>query len=425
MPTKRLTEEGVKKLNVKAGTQVDFFDSGLTGLVLRVSRGHNKAEGTKTWRALYYVKDAGKTKPKTHKLGRYPHLSLKAARDKARDFLADPQKALAKAAEGSFKQVAEAFLKRHVEANGLRSEAEIRRCLIRYVYPKWQDRSFDEIRRGDVAALLDEIEDKNGARQADYVLAVVRKLCHWYQARNEHYSTPIVFGMRRTKSADRERRRILSDDEIKAAWRLAPEIHPTYGAIVKLLLLTAQRRDKLATMRWDDIDKQSVWTIQSEDREKGNAERLRLPKLAVEIIDSLPRIDGNPFVFAGSLRGRRISADVEREPPSFNSFSQRKAELDEKMLVGMPEAAAKKLREDPWVHHDLRRTAKSLMSRAGIRPDISERVLGHAIVGIERVYDRHQYDDEKANALERLAALIQLIIEPRRDRNVVSIVERL
>jgi hypothetical protein len=63
-----------------------------------------------------------------------------------------------------------------------------------------------------------------------------------------------------------------------------------------------------------------------------------------------------------------------------------------------------------WVIHDLRRTARSLLSRAGVRPDISERVLGHVIRGVEGVYDRHGYDDEKADALNRLARLIETIV---------------
>ena len=82
-------------------------------------------------------------------------------------------------------------------------------------------------------------------------------------------------------------------------------------------------------------------------------------------------------------------------------FSQRNDELDEKLG-----------HFEPWVFHDLRRTARSLMSRAGVRPDISERVLGHAIPGIAGVYDRHSYDSEKADALNRLAALVQTIVNP-------------
>jgi integrase len=67
---------------------------------------------------------------------------------------------------------------------------------------------------------------------------------------------------------------------------------------------------------------------------------------------------------------------------------------------------------DAWTIHDLRRTARSLMSRAGVRPDIAERVLGHVQAGVEGVYDRHTYHDEKADALARLATLIETILNP-------------
>ena len=65
-----------------------------------------------------------------------------------------------------------------------------------------------------------------------------------------------------------------------------------------------------------------------------------------------------------------------------------------------------------WTLHDLRRTAKTLMARAGVRPDISERVLGHVIAGVEGTYDRHSYADEKRDALEKLAEMIERILSP-------------
>jgi integrase len=153
--------------------------------------------------------------------------------------------------------------------------------------------------------------------------------------------------------------------------------------------LTAQRRDKVATMKWDDI-KDGVWVIRSEKREKSNAGSLRLPQAVLDIIERQPRLAGNPHIFpAGKGDG------------PFNSFSQRKEELDAK-LPRMP----------GWVIHDLRRTAKTLMARANVRPHISERVLGHAIKGVEGVYDQHDYGREKAQALVLLASQIDQIINP-------------
>jgi hypothetical protein len=85
--------------------------------------------------------------------------------------------------------VAENFIKRHVEANQLRSQPQIERCLNKYIFPaptsiagqSWKDRPFREIKRADVAALLDQLPDERGPRQADMCLAIIRKMTHWYQ----------------------------------------------------------------------------------------------------------------------------------------------------------------------------------------------------------------------------------------------------
>jgi integrase len=129
------------------------------------------------------------------------------------------------------------------------------------------------------------------------------------------------------------------------------------------------------------------------------------------VIAAQPRIEGNPHVFPGALRQgrRRKDGTLPTTPPAFNSFSQRKEELDEK-LQDMK----------PWTIHDLRRTAKSLMQRAGVLPHVSERVLGHAIPGVEGTYDRYAYDPEKADALQRLADLVGTILNPP-EGNVVAL----
>ena len=113
------------------------------------------------------------------------------------------------------------WLKRHVEANGLRSSKEIKRLLDVHVLPAWRDREFTAIRRSDVAALLDDVEDDHGARQADYVLNVVRSIMNWYATRHDDYTPPIVRGMRRQKPKAQARARILDDDEIRQIWKAA------------------------------------------------------------------------------------------------------------------------------------------------------------------------------------------------------------
>jgi integrase len=291
--------------------------------------------------------------------------------------------------EASFDEVAASWRKRHVEANALRSGREITRLLNVHVLPVWKDWEFTAVRRSDVAALLDHVEDNHSPRQADYVLNVVRSIMNWYATRHDDYNPPIVRGMKRQKAASRAR--ILDDNEIKQIWKAA-ESNGTFGAIVRMCLLTAQRSRKVSTMRWADVSLDGEWSIPKQPREKDTGGTLVLPEAALAMVLAQDRLAENPYVFA-SVRG-------DNRP--FVGFSASKAAFDAKL----PDVR-------PWVIHDLRRTARSLLSRAGVRPDIAERVMGHAISGVEGVYDRHSYRDEKADALQRLATLVDGIVHPR------------
>jgi integrase len=268
--------------------------------------------------------------------------------------------------------------------------------LDKHILPVWRDREFTTLRKSDIAALLDRIEDESGARTADWALDIARAVMNWFAARHDDYNAPQFRGMRRRTIEERRRERILDDDELRRVWRAASEAG-TFGAFVKILLLTAQRREKVLNMRWDDVDKAGVWTIPTAPREKQSAGVLKLSAAARAIIAAQPRFAGNPYVFAGRTDG------------PISSGGKWKRRLDTASGV------------TGWVLHDLRRTARSLMSRAGVQPHIAERVLGHAIVGVEGVYDRHSYRDEKATALDRLAEQIDTILNAADDKVVVPL----
>ena len=288
-------------------------------------------------------------------------------------------------------------MKRHVAAKGLRSAPRSRPPAQDPCLSPLGDRPFLEIRRSDVARLLDEIEDNHGARQADYILAIVRSVMNWCAARSDDYSAPIRRGMRRTNPKERARARMLGDEELRAVWKAA-ESAGAFGAFVRLLLMTAQRRDKVASMRWQDIGSDGTWTIRADAREKGNAGELRLPKAALAIVRAQPMIGDNPYVFAGrSVNGREHACS--------SGYGKRKLALDARIAAELPDVP-------PWTLHDLRRTARSLMSRARVPQRHAERVMGHVQPGVQGVYDRHAYLDEKAAALAKLAGLIERILHP-------------
>src|SRR5262249_41463059 len=157
--------------------------------------------------------------------------------------------------------VVETWLKRHVEKIGLRTGGEMRRVLEKHVLPVWRDRPFADVRRSDIAHLLDAIEDKHGPSVADSVLSVLRSAASFYASRHDTYVPPFVKGMRRVPKDDRRRSRILSDNELKRVWLAAEDEDNTFSAFLRVLLLTTQRREKVATLKWSDISPDGVWTI--------------------------------------------------------------------------------------------------------------------------------------------------------------------
>jgi integrase len=285
----------------------------------------------------------------------------------------------------NFAHTFEEFMIRYVEEKKLRTAGAIRRSITNHVLPVWGSRDFASIQRTDVTKLLDKIQDKSGKVMADKVLTIVSKMCTWHQARHHDYVSPIVKGMRRSDPNARARTRILNDDEIRIIWKAA-EANGAFGAFVRMALLTGQRASKLLGMKWNQLEG-DVWHIPSEAREKGNGGDLVLPAQAMAVLnsDSVRKFESCQSVF--TLTGRGAIDD-----------SSAKA------------AFAAKLDIPHWTIHDLRRTARSLMARADVRPDVAERVVGHAIKGVEGIYNRHDYREEKADALRKLAGLIQSIL---------------
>jgi len=398
MPRKTLTDRMVAALKPEE-KRYTVPDPDLAGHMVRIT-----PKGAKTYAAV--ARDpAGRQVWAT--IGSADVYKIADAREAAREAIKR-----IKAGESAFEEppappetfgvIAEDWLKRHVKKRGLRSQGEVERVLRRDVMPAWQDRDFISIRRRDVTELLDDIEDESGPSAADHVLAVVRGIMNWYASRSDDYLPPIAKGMRRTDPKNRKRARILDDEELVLVWKTA-EANGKFGSILRLALLTAQRRDKVATLKWADVALDGEWSIAADDREKGTGGALLLPEAAVDIIRAQERVGGNPYVFPGRGDGH------------FAGFSPCKRRFNEKVAKANGGEQLER-----WTIHDLRRTARSLMARAGVRPDIAERVMGHVQEGIVEVYDRHSYRDEKAAALKALAALVETIVNPPAGENVVQ-----
>lgn len=325
-------------------------------------------------------------------LGSTAELSIGQARDRARTVIRRIKDGLPAfepppVKPDLYQAVATDWLRLHVAGKGLRSAPEIERLLRNFVFPHWGKREFVSIRRRDINTLLNNIAEAS-AWNADHVLSIIRKIAAWYASRSDDYSSPFVAGMRRTRSEDRERDRILNDDELRAVWKQA-EANGVFGALVRILLLTGQRRSDISGMKWVDIKDGGVWELPTEPREKGTIGAVQLSEAALAIIEAQPRLKSNAYVFAAA-----------RGPGPLNGFNKRKEAFDRDCGVS------------GWTLHDLRRTARSLMSRAGVSDEHAEHTLGHKLQGVKKVYNRYDFFKEKSDALAKLAALIERIVNP-------------
>jgi integrase len=386
----KLNEEIVKSLPTpEEGNKVYWFpDSVLQGA--KTPRGFGvvvTAAGVRSFVMNYRAA----RRQRRYTIGRWPDWSVLQAVKEARDLRQridrgeDPLNGRRKqdaATVTTFKAIAEEYLSR--EGKGLRSIDQRRATFERLVYPTLSNQQIAGIKRSDIVQLLDKIEDERGPRMAHVTLAYLSKVFNWHASRSDDFRSPVVRGMGRVKPKERARERILTDDELRAVWRAAEASTEPFGRMVRFILLISARRTEAAAMTWSELAK-GEWTLPAA-RNKTKVDLIR--PLSAEARAVLPaKVDGCPFVF--SINGTN----------PISGFGRFKLTFD------------KACRVTGWTLHDLRRTARTLMSRAGVNTDIAERCLGHVIGGIRGVYDKYEYLEEKRDAFNRLAALINSIVK--------------
>jgi integrase len=394
----KLTPAFVQQATAALGAErTVFWDEGLPGFGLVVT-----GAGAKSFVCQYRA--GRRSRRLTFKRG----LTLDKARKEAKavlgvvakggDPLAERRKEEA-ASENTFKSLAEDYLNKEA---GLRSIDQRRACFERLVYPKFGSRQIDTIRRSEVVRLLDRIEEERGPVMADQVLAYLRRLFTWHAGRSDDFRSPIVRGMSRTKPSQRRRQRILSDEELGAVWGAAKASEGPFGHWVRFILLTAVRRNEAAKMMRSEIDG-TVWTIPGKRHKSKSDFLLPLSTAALALLADVP-------VIGRRHDGHIFTTDGKR---AIGGFSKAKREFDDKVL-------AYRRKQDPeakpmprWTIHDLRRTARSLMSRAAVNPDHAERAIGHVIPGIRGTYDLYEFREEKRYTFEALAAQIERIVNPQ------------
>jgi integrase len=416
-----LTVKAVENLQARA-ERYEVPDPGCAGLYLQVH-----PTGVKSWAYRYRL--AGKSRKLT--IGTAYTKGVEVVKigdardiaDEARVFVAkrvDPieikkqeQRKAAEegaAAENTLQAVAKKYLDQP-EHKRLRSIEHRRKVFERMIFPALGSRPFASIKRSEIVKMLDEIAKDRGPVMADYALATLRRLMTWHAARSDDYASPIVRGMTRTSTKERARKRTLSEIEIRALWRAADE-GDMFGRYLQFVFLTATRRNEAARMRRSEIEGVDDWTIPAARYKTKLDHLIPLSTPAVAILGKVPKIGRSDYVFTPD----------GRQPLS--GFGCRKEAFDKIMLVQLRKIV-EEAGEDPasiqlqrWTIHDLRRSARTLLSQAGVPSDHAEACLGHVKTGVEATYDRYQYRTEKQAAFAKLADLVDRIVNP--SQNVVS-----
>lgn len=393
---KKLTVAGINKLRPPASGRLEVLDSVIPQLALRVT-----PNGTKSFTLRTRVN--GDQVRIT--LGEFPVISLAEAREQASEAIrlakrgispnevkrqereeADRQRANTVAA------IAYEFVDRYAKRNQ-KTWVETQRKLEMHILPVWGSRPINEITRRDVISLLDDIEDARTAITANRIRKLLRQLFQWAVERDIIDTTPVVGRNAIVREVPRDR--YLSEDEIRAVWNVCDDLSYPFGPLIRLLIVTGQRRGEVAGMRWSEI-KDDNWTIPRE-RNKSNREHvLPLSKLAREILSSVPKIDDQDLVYS----------TTGTTPVS--GFGRIKGRLDEGSGVSN------------WRLHDLRATVATLMEvKLRIAPYIISGVLNHSpasVRGITSVYSRADALDDRRDALEAWGSYLeQLVGDSSRD----------
>jgi integrase len=257
----------------------------------------------------------------------------------------------------------------------------------------------DAIDRLAVAERLNSVATGSGSVTANRVRSAMSAMFVWAMREGLVLANPVV---NTNKRQEQPRERVLTDAELRMVWRALD--NSEYGIIVRLLILTAQRRNEIAALRWSEIDYgRSVISLPGERTKNGKPHEIPMSEAVRSLLTARPK-NGRDFVFG------------EGAGP-FSGMSQRKAMLDAKIA-----ASNDGYDMAPWVHHDLRRSVATGMAEIGIAPHIIESILNHTSGhkgGVAGIYNRAQYGPEKARALDAWAAHVLAVVSGKKGKSNV------
>src|SRR5215467_12165631 len=392
----KLTDRFLTSRKAPAAGRTVYTDATIPGLAFRVSAPTKRnPEGRRDWLLRYRPRRQAQ---KAVALGAYPVVSLSTARQRAGEIVAAASRGIdliaaderavearrmVEAKARPLSEIATAYLDGVKHLRSWRNIESRTRC---HIIPKLGSKPVGEVTRADVVEFLDDLEREEGLRhQINRCRETLRAIFAYAIERELITVNPIVGVLKRKVEIPRDR--TLTAYELSALWRAIDKLPELPRAYFRVVLLTGGRRNEVRCMTWSELDLDAgLWRVPAERNKSGHAFDLPLTAPVVETLRALPRI--GPMVFAHD--GKR--------PMSVHQLIER-------------------IRRDAGLLnvrlHDLRRTLRTGMAELGISFEVAERVLNHAMPGLQAVYNRHSYTTEKRKALALWAEYVLTLAEKR------------
>lgn len=386
----RLTEKAIAALAVPDGKREAWLsDHEVAGLRVRAMA------DAKTFYAAWTDRATGDRR--RERLGAWGGITLEQAREAARAILGDVAKgddpkakrAVRKAeaerdkAERALtlEALVDDWAALHLAGKRPRYAAEAVRA-IKHAFGRDLAKPAARLTRAEAVNVLDALAKAGKVAIAGRTLAYARACYAWAQKRGKVASNP--FADLPIPAGVVARERVLSDEELGRVWTAAGTMAQPFGPFLRVLLLSLCRRDEVAGMRWSELSPDlATWMIPGARMKRGAAHVVALPEPARAALRTVKRIEGQDLVFT----------TTGKTPVS--GFTKAKATLDEAAQV------------TGWRLHDIRRTGVSALAKMGFNPVVADKLLAHqpsTLHGAARVYQRHDFADERARALDAWAA---------------------
>ena len=380
----RLTDKGVQSLKApERGVKV-YSDGTLTGFGVRCSQGGSRA---------YVLTRPGPSRTRVT-IGKVGIITLADARVVARRMLAEETLGKHRPPRQTFAEALETFITTRKQRNRPKTAYETERLLQRYFKPL-HGMQLEDIRAHHVTDITDDLSEQGLQSTAAHAHTAAHTFLRFCSQRHYIPFNPIADLEKPKAPASRER--ILSDDELRTVWYAADKIEGHFGAIVKLLILTGQRRSEIGSLRGDWLDlTNNTCSLPATITKNKRSHTFPVGKLALDVLSTLG--------FGYSKTDDKCPLFPARGKPNspFNGWSKSKAQLDKLAKI------------EPWTLHDLRRTYVTTLQRLKVPLEVREALINHVSgqsrSGVAGVYNRHTYWDEMAEAVTHYEQWLQRLL---------------